>query len=175
MGRRSRKRARDDQPHAGAVVEREPTTRAERDAARRERRASAAPRRRPVRPTADDRPPAPWGTFPLGELVVLLGLLLIGWGFFTYDDDGGRRVAAGLVVASLAGLELSVREHLAGFRSHTTLLAGVTAFAVVTGLALGPGPHVLGWLVLIAAVVFGSAFYGLRRAFVARSGGVAYR
>ena len=34
-------------------------------------------------------------------------------------------IAAGVALASLAGLELSIREHLAGYRSHSTVLAGV--------------------------------------------------
>jgi hypothetical protein len=167
MGRRSRKRA----AAPGA-------TRAERDAARRARAGSeasavAAPRRR--RPGVDDRPAAPWGSFPLSELVVLLGLILMVWGFVTWDDGGDIRFVAGLVVASLAGLELSLREHLAGFRSHTTLLSGVTAFAVVSALALGPGPHVVWALALIALAVFGGAFYGLREVFKRRSGGLGFR
>ena len=166
MGRRSRKRAA-----VGA-------TRAERDAARRARVATGAvarPRPRPGRPSIDERPPAPWGSFPLSELVVLLGLVLMAWGFFTWRGGGHLRVIAGLALASLAGLELSLREHLAGYRSHSTLLAGVCAFAVVTALALGPGPHVLWALLIVALVVFGVALYWLRELFKRRSGGRAFR
>jgi hypothetical protein len=167
VGRRSRKRA------VAAA-----TTRAERDAARRERADSSvdtAPRRRPGRPTRDDRPPAPWGSFPLSELVVLLGIVLMGWGVLSWDSNGNLRFGAGLAVASLGGLELSLREHLAGFRSHTTLLAGAAAFAVVSVLALGPGPHVLWALLVIAVAVFALAFYGLRELFKRRSGGLGFR
>ena len=167
MGRRSRKRA----AQGG--------TRAERDAARRARVAAGGtatrPRPRPGRPSIDERPPAPWGSFPLSELVVLLGLILIGWGLFTWGDGGEVRFGAGLALASLAGLELSLREHLAGYRSHTSLLAGVAAFAVVTALALGPGPHTFWMLLVVAAVVFGVAFYGLRELFKRRSGGFGFR
>src|SRR3954452_18715076 len=150
MGRRSRKRA-------GT----EATTRAARDAARRQRTQGAsarshAPRRpRPGRPAVDDRPPAPWGSFPLSELVVLLGIGLMVWGLVTWSGGGTLRFGAGLAVTSLAGLELSLREHLAGFRSHTTLLSGVAAFAVVTALALGPGPNRVWVLAVAAAAVFG--------------------
>jgi uncharacterized membrane protein YhiD involved in acid resistance len=106
---------------------------------------------------------------------VLLGLGLMAWGFITWDEGGGPRFGAGLVIASLGGLELSLREHLAGFRSHTTLLSGVAAFAVVSLLALGPGPHHLAALALIAVVVFGGSFYGLRELFKRRSGGLGFR
>src|SRR4051794_24593068 len=115
MGRRSRKRGE--------------STRAERDAARRERAASAAPRRR-----ASERPGAPWGNFPLSELVIFLGIVLILWGA-ARGSGGGEMVAAGLVIASLGGGELALREHLAGYRSHSSVLAGVAAFAVVTVVA----------------------------------------
>src|SRR6266480_4150334 len=120
MGRRSRKRAAE----AG--------TRAERDAARRERAREAAQGRpvsrpRPGRPSMDDRPPAPWGSFPLSELVVLLGIGLMIWGLATWRGGGSLRFGAGLSLAALAGAELSLREHLAGYRAHTTLLSGVVA------------------------------------------------
>jgi hypothetical protein len=165
MGRRSRKRAADA------------STRAERDAARRARAASAEPRRprrRPGRPTIDERPPAPWGSFPLSELLVLVGIVLITWGALS-GKGGEERLAAGIVIAALGGAELALREHLAGYRSHTTLLAGVAAFAVVTGVALGLGPVRLWLLVLIAAAVFASAFYWLRELFKRRSGGLGFR
>jgi hypothetical protein len=164
MGRRSRKRG--------------PTTRAERDAARRERATAPAPttrRPRRGRPPASERPPAPWGSFPLSELVILLGIVVIFWGLFGGGGAGNERVAAGLVLASLGGGELALREHLAGFRSHSTLLAGVAAFAVVTTVALGLGPVEV-WVLLITGVaVFAVSLYSLRELFKRRSGGLGFR
>jgi hypothetical protein len=172
MGRRSRKRP----SVGGPAVE---TTRAERDAARRARRAAAptpaTKRARPGRPSIDDRPPAPWGKFPLSELLVLLGIGFMVWGFVTWGSDGSKRFVGGLVLASLGGLELAVREHFAGYKSHSTMLAGACAFVVVTGLALGPGPHLVWILTLVAAVVFGAAFFGFRELFKRRSGGLGFR
>ena len=81
--------------------------------------------------------------------MILLGIVVIFWGLFSGGSDGNERVAAGLVIASLGGGELALREHLAGFRSHSSLLAGVAAFAVVTVVALGLGPVEI-W-VLVAA------------------------
>jgi hypothetical protein len=161
MGRRSRKRG-------------EPPTRAERDAARRERAREARPRPRPGRPSQDERPRAPWGSFPLSELVILLGIVLIAWGALS-GKDGEERLFAGLVIASLGGGELALREHLAGYRSHTTLLAGVAAFLAVTVVALGLGPVAVWLLALIGVVVFGAAFYWMRSVFKGRSGGVGFR
>jgi hypothetical protein len=157
MGRRSRKRG-------------EPT-RAERDAARR----SAPARPRPGRAAGPERPPAPWGRFPLSELVILLGIGVILWGLVSGGDQGNERVGGGLVLASLGGGELALREHLAGFRSHSTLLAGVAAFVVVTAVALGLGPVKL-WLLLgLGLLVFATTFYAMRELFKRRSGGLGFR
>jgi hypothetical protein len=84
-------------------------------------------------------------------------------------------IACGLALASLAGLELANREHLAGYRSHTTVLAG--ALAVV---ALGIGFFVLpaklfGFNIVIGAIVFGISAYALRELFKRRSGGLGFR
>jgi hypothetical protein len=105
---------------------------------------------------------------------VLVGIVLITWGALS-GKGGEERLAAGIVIAALGGAELALREHLAGYRSHTTLLAGVAAFAVVTAVALGLGPVRLWLLVLIAAAVFASAFYWLRELFKRRSGGLGFR
>jgi hypothetical protein len=153
MGRRTRKRGL--------------TTRAERDAARR----APAPRR----PPASDRPPAPWGSFPLSELVILLGIVVMVWGFLSGTDRGEERVAGGLLLASLGGGELALREHLAGYRSHSALLAGVAAFAVDTAIALGLGPVKVWVLMLTGVAVFGAAFYWMRELFKRRSGGLGFR
>ena len=160
MGRRSRKRG--------------DTTRAERDAARRERAAAPGPPARAGRLPRDERPAAPWGNFPLSELVILLGIVLIAWGFVS-GSDGRARVAAGLAIASLGGGELALREHLAGYRSHSTLLAGVAAFVAVTTVALAFSPVKL-WLVCVVGVgVFGAMLYLMRELFRRRSGGLGLR
>ena len=99
----------------------------------------------------------------------------MAWGFLTWDEQGDRRFVAGLALASLGGLELAVREHLAGYRSHSSVIAGVAAFVVVTGLALGPGPHRVWILVIIGAVVFGACFHAMREVFKRRSGGMGFR
>jgi hypothetical protein len=167
VGRRSRKRALVDSPG---------TTRAERDAARHARRSEGGRRpSRPGRPSIDDRPEAPWGRFPLSELVILLGIGLMTWGFLSSRSQGNLRLVVGLMLASLGGLELALREHLAGYRSHSSLLAGAAALLAVTVLALGPGPHVAWALIVLAVAIFVPAFYGLRELFKRRSGGLGFR
>jgi hypothetical protein len=107
-------------------------------------------------------------------LVVLFGVGLILWGLFS-GRDGEKRLAAGLVVASLGGAELALREHLAGFRSHSSLLAGVAALLTVTAVALGLGPVKVWVLLALGVAVFAGAFYAMRELFKRRSGGLGFR
>jgi hypothetical protein len=188
MGRRSRKRSvsGDDRGAAGdarATKSATPaTSRAKRDAERHQRRAPGeegapvrAPARRDRRGTRE-RPPAPWGSFPLTELVVLIALVLVVVGFFVQSSRGAILLVAGLMLGSLAGLEVAVREHFAGYRSHTTLLSAVAAFAagaVVVLAVTGPAARVPA--VLVALAVFALAFYLLHEAFKRRSGGLGFR
>ena len=160
MGRRSRKRG---DPVASAK-----TTRAERDAARRVRPSG------PARSRRGQRPSAPWGNFPLSELVILVGIVLILWGALS-GEDGEQRLFAGLVIASLGGGELALREHLAGYRSHSSLLAGVAAFVLVSVVALTLGPVNVLVLVLLGVITFGATFYAMRELFKRRSGGLSFR
>jgi hypothetical protein len=141
------------------------------------REGKPAPKRsRSARPSLDERPPPLWAPFPLTELLVLAGIILMAWGFLS---SGGReangKLAAGLAIASLAGLELAIREHVTGFRSHTTMLAGAIAIATLLLLGLVVGLNMLGPLLIAAAVVFAASFYALRELFKRRSGGYAFR
>ena len=158
MGKRSRKR--------GATIAPPPPTAAEPVRAR-----AAAPVSRRAR--MDEAPKAPWSPFPLTELVVLLALVLLVIGFLSSGDRRGVMIGVGLVLASLAGGELALREHFAGFRSHTTLLAGLSGF-LVGALAVVLGVPKVAVLV-IALVVMVAAFPLLRRAFMRRSGGLGFR
>lgn len=120
-----------------------------------------------------EEPPAPWGSFPLMELSVLAGLILIVIGAITSNLT---QLGIGLALGSLGGLELSIREHFAGYRSHTTLLAGVV-FVFATGLTYffaGSIPKVSSpelWKCLVIGVTLGGLAWGwLRRSFEARAG-----
>jgi len=113
-----------------------------------------------------EAPPAPWGSFPLMELSVLAGLILIVVGAITGNPT---QLAIGLALGSLGGLELSIREHFAGFRSHTTLLAGVV-FVLATGIAYFAVTLVL-WKCLAIGFTLGGLAWGyLRRSFEKKTG-----
>src|SRR3954451_18773765 len=177
MGKRSRKRGYSEAPGESRAST---TTRAERDAARQRRAAETSAtqprRRRSGRPTMDERPPAPWGGFPLVELLVLASIGLFVAGVIIRGERGGVMVVSALVLGSLAGLELSIREHLAGFRSHTTLLAGVAGVAVgmLTFFVAGRDAGRVAFLP-VGLAVFGAAFWFLRQTFKRRSGGLGFR
>jgi hypothetical protein len=123
------------------------------------------------RPKANERPPAPWGSFPLAELTVLAGIVALVVGIASKDPTA---IGIGIVLAGLGGLEVSAREHFAGYRSHTTLLAG-TGFVLVTGLLFYLAGLVLAVCLAAGAVTFAASFYALRRAFQKASGGLSFK
>jgi lysylphosphatidylglycerol synthetase-like protein (DUF2156 family) len=135
--------------------------------------AAAPPRaaKAPSAPSADERPPAPWGNFPLAELAILAGIVCLAIGIF-----GGHEtlIGVGVALAGLGGMEVAIREHFAGYRSHTTLLAGFV-FVVVVGLLFYAFKQVLAVALPIGAACFLVVFYLARRAFQRASGGLGYR
>jgi hypothetical protein len=157
------------------------SSRAERDEARRRRAEAAksgAPLRRAYsrgRPSIDERPPPPWGSFPLSELAVFVAIVLLVASFFVRGETGGVMFVAGLLLGTLAGLEVSIREHFAGFRSHSTLLAGALAVVSITVIALAAGKVFVPILLAAGLAVFAIAFWSLRETFRRRSGGVSFR
>ena len=98
---------------------------------------------------------------------MLAGIVMLVIGIF-----GGSPTAlgVGVVLAGLGGLEVAVREHFAGYRSHTTLLAGTVFVLVVGGLFYLAG-LILAICLAVGAVAFLAAFFALRRAFQRASGG----
>src|SRR4051794_34951141 len=122
----------------------------------------------------DEAPKAPWSPFPLVELCILGGLVLMVVGFIHGGNRGGLFVVCGIALVAVASLELAIREHFAGYRSHSSLLAGAAALATTLLCAAALG---LSRVVALAAgvVVFTAAFLALRAAFRRRTGGIAFR
>ncbi len=133
------------------------------------KRESPKPARRVSAP--DERPPAPWGEVPLAELVIFAGIVCLAIGAI-----GGHTtlIGIGVACAGLGGLEVAIREHFAGYRSHTTLLSGA-AFVLTTGLVFYVAGQVLAVALAIGAAAFLATFYLARRAFQRASGGLSYR
>lgn len=114
--------------------------------------------------TYGQRPPGPFAGLPVSEVAILAGVVgaVIGW-----VQRASAALIAGIVVCALGVVELTAREHFSGYRSHSTLLAGMAAVAVETLLGVLIVPRA-GALLLIAVVpVFAASFVALRRRFSA--------
>jgi hypothetical protein len=106
---------------------------------------------------------------------VLLAIVLMIGGLVAGGRQGVIAFAAGLALGTLAGLEVSIREHFSGFRSHSTLLAGAAAVISITVIALAAGEVFVPLLLAAGLGVFGIVFWAVREAFRRRSGGVSFR
>ncbi len=134
----------------------------------------AAPRTATFKARREDAPQPPWAPFPLTELCVLLSIVLLGIGFLLADGERrGVLLGGGFLLVTLAAGELSVREHFAGYRSHTSLLAGICAILAALPFWLMPIPQEV--VLVVGIVTFVAGVYGFRRAFMRRSGGVGFR
>ena len=71
-------------------------------------------------------------------------------------------------------MEVAIREHFAGYRSHTTLLAGSSSSSRSASSSTSPGRS-WRYALPIGAVAFAVAFYLARRAFQRASGGLSFR
>lgn len=74
-----------------------------------------------------ERPQAPWHPWPLSELLILVGAIgtIIGLQRASQGglSSGGPVLFAGLAAVALGTIEVTLREHRAGYRSHTLILA----------------------------------------------------
>jgi lysylphosphatidylglycerol synthetase-like protein (DUF2156 family) len=122
---------------------------------------------------ADERPKPPWHPVPLVEICVLAGIVLLIVGVIDHDSAKGRiAILFGISLASIAGLDTAAREHFAGYRSHSTLLAALPAIVVMGVLAFTT--RIPAVVIAGGALAFAAGFWLLRRAFRARAG-VAFR
>ncbi|HEY0391785.1 MAG TPA: hypothetical protein VGC63_08760 [Solirubrobacterales bacterium] len=119
----------------------------------------------------EQRPPAPWGNFPLAELTVLAGIVMLVIGVVGKSPTA---IGVGVVLAGLGGLATAASEHFAGYRSHTTLLAGTVFVLTVGGLFYLAG-LILAVCLGVGAVAFLTTFLALRRAFQKASGGLSFK
>jgi hypothetical protein len=96
-------------------------------------------------------------------------------GFFVQGNRGLTLIGAGIALGSLAGLELAIREHFSGYRSHTTVLAGAPAVLLLgLGFFLPAGwPRIATFVGSILVFLVGG--YLLREAFKRRSGGLGFK
>ncbi|MDX6637404.1 MAG: hypothetical protein QOJ01_915 [Solirubrobacterales bacterium] len=101
---------------------------------------------------------------------MLVALVLLVAGFVIRGHRGTVMIGAGLVLGALSGLELSIREHFGGFRSHTALLAGAVALVVLVGTSVLVPAVPLIVRALFALLAFAGTARLLVRVFQRRSG-----
>jgi hypothetical protein len=122
--------------------------------------------------TYGERPPSPFGGLPVSEVAIFVGAIGLIVGII---QQGGAALIAGSIVCTLGVLEITIREHFSGYRSHTILLAGVPAVVaeVLFVSVIGePNPRLL--LLAIVIPIFSVLFWLLRKRFaVARQARVA--
>lgn len=107
-------------------------------ARRREARgAGAKPAAVPPTPTFGERPRPPWHPVPLSELLILAGAAGIVIGLLSGNAFGGPPAFAGLLAVSVGTLEVVLREHRSGFKSHSTMLAALPVLILHSSVALG--------------------------------------
>lgn len=119
--------------------------------------------------TYGDPPPNPFGGLPVSELMIFVGAIsaIVGW-----VELAAPAWIVGIAVCAIGVTEVTAREHFSGYRSHTTLLAGIAAGVVAVALIVLVGAALERGAVLgIALAVFGILVWPLRKRFVrARQG-----
>jgi hypothetical protein len=86
------------------------------------------------------RPPPPWHPLPLSELLILFGAIGTVVGFSRGISNGGAALFVGLAAVVIGTVEVMLREHLSGYRSHTLILAALPVIVLDAVLVLMIGP-----------------------------------
>lgn len=89
---------------------------------------------------AGERPQAPWYPLPLSEVLILFGAIGVIVGFSRGISNGGPPLIAGLAAVAIGTVEVTLREHLSGYRSHTIILAVLPVIVLDSALVLLVAP-----------------------------------
>lgn len=122
-------------------------------------------------PPLGERPHALWHPLPLSELLILAGAIATAIGF-ARNFAGTKLLLAGVAAVALGTIEVTLREHRAGFRSHTLLLSVLPVVAMHSSIVLivsafTAAPAVLSaGLLLLDVAVFGVLFKLLRASYL---------
>lgn len=84
-----------------------------------------------------ERPRSLWHPLPLSELLILVGAIGTIVGIRRGISHGGPVLIAGLAAVVIGTVEVSLREHLSGYRSHTIMLALLPVIALHSIVVLG--------------------------------------
>ncbi len=139
-------------------------------ASRGKGRASAPAYKDPM--SVGERPQAPWHPLPLSELLILVGAIGTIVAITRGATNGGAALIASLAAVAIGTVEVTLREHLAGYRSHTLILSLLPTIAfhsavilIVAAFVAVPRALTTGMLVLDVAL-FAFLFKLLRARFL---------
>lgn len=136
--------------------------------------ATGAPRTPRRRARLSEAPKPPWAPFPLVELLIVTGIVFVVVGLVMGSGQGRTVLGFGIAVICLASLEVAIREHVTGFRSHSMLLALIpTAMAAATAWFAVDITALVRLGVVLA--VYAISFLAMREVFRRRSGGLTFR
>ena len=111
-----------------------------------------------------ERPPSPFGGLPVAEISILVGAIVLVIGLI---DRATVALIGGVVICLFGVVEVTTREHLSGYRSHTVLIAAIPAVAVEFVIALTVGtPAIRALLLVPVGIVFAVCPYFLRKRFL---------
>jgi hypothetical protein len=124
--------------------------------------------------TAHGRPQAPWHPLPLSELLILIGAVGTVVGIARLGNGASQDAPllfAGLAAVMIGTIEVTLREHRSGYRSHILLLALLPTILFHTATilivsAFTPVPRALNvGLLIVDAAIFAVLFKLLRAGF----------
>lgn len=83
-----------------------------------------------------ERPQAPWHPLPLSELVIVAGAVAVLYAVANGTARSAPALFAGLAAVLIGTLEVTLREHFSGYRSHALLLAVLPVIVLHTAIVL---------------------------------------
>jgi hypothetical protein len=116
-----------------------------------------------------ERPRAPWHPLPLSELLIFGGAIGFFFGLQSGFTHGRAPLIVGLLALIVGTVEVTLREHLSGYRSHALILAAlpVIVFDSVAVLLISPVTAAMKVaLLLVDAAVFAFLYKLLRARFL---------
>lgn len=127
-----------------------------------------------TKPATGERPQAPWHPLPLSELLILIGAIGTVVGIARLGNGAAQDAPllfAGLGAVVIGTIEVTLREHRSGYRSHILLLALLPTILFHTATilivsAFTPAPRALNvGLLILDAAIFAVLFKLLRAGF----------
>jgi hypothetical protein len=121
---------------------------------------------------ADGRPQAPWHPLPLSELLIFVGAIgtVVGLSRARHGiSAGGPTLLAGVAAVMIGTIEVTLREHRSGFRSHALILSVLPVIVfhsavVLIVAAFTTVPRALSLGLLVLDVLLFAALFKLLRA-----------